>query len=226
MPSLRFAGTAKIHGTAAKITLVRAYNGSTEYTIACSSTPAKARAIQQACGQVLRTFKVSKLFTAGTALVYRKPGVSFDYPPTFAETRQGSHFGCRRCVLWRAAVGLDRVNTVDVTANLENTAVTRQNLPEAKPYVTRLIRRVFGHFGGRMLAGPQAIMVGGMPGLRYRGIGYVYGAAVKATFVVVFNGTTIYTISCTSTPVQARSVDRACAEVLRTFKVTRPSRRA
>jgi hypothetical protein len=69
MPGLRFTGTAKIHATALKVTLVSAFNCRTEYAIVCSSTPAKARAVQQACAQVLRTFKVSKSFTAGTALI-------------------------------------------------------------------------------------------------------------------------------------------------------------
>ena len=97
MPGLRFAGTAKTHETAGKITVVLAFNGRTEYAIACSSTSAKASAVQQACAQVLRTFKVSKLSTAGAALVYRAHGVSFDYPPSWFEgTVPGVPAGCRR----------------------------------------------------------------------------------------------------------------------------------
>ena len=61
-----------------------------------------------------------------------------------------------------------------------------------------------------------------MPGLLYRGTENLYGTAVKATEAVVFNGTTIYEITCTSTPSKARAVHRACAQVLRTFKVTQP----
>jgi hypothetical protein len=42
---------------------------------------------------------------------------------------------------------------------------------------------------------------------------------------MVVNGTTDYEISCTSTRAKAPAVHRACTEVLRTFKVARPSRR-
>jgi hypothetical protein len=226
MPGLRFAGTAKFHGTAAKATLVTLFNGSTVYGISCRFTPPKARAVRQACTQVLRTFKVGKLFRAGTALVYRKHGVSFDYPPSWAEGSQPRSFGgCRSCGLWAADVGVGADNAVDVEANRENTAVTRQNLPQATPYVTRAERNFFRHFGGRLLAGPRAITVGGMPGLLYRGTGNLFGTAVKVTEAAVFNGTTLYAITCSSTPSEAGAVHRACAHVLRTFRVTRPSRR-
>jgi hypothetical protein len=38
----------------------------------------RAKAVRQACPQVLRTFKVSNLFKAAAALNYRAHGVSFD----------------------------------------------------------------------------------------------------------------------------------------------------
>jgi hypothetical protein len=50
--------------------------------------------------------------------------------------------------------------------------------------------------------------------------GNLSGTAVKATAVVVVIGTTSYEISCTFTPSKARAVHQACAEVLRTFKVS------
>ena len=112
MPGLRFGGTAKFHGTAVKATLVTVFNGKTVYGISCRFAPAKARAVQQACAQVLRTFKVVKLFRAGTALVYRAHGVSFDYPPSWAEGPPPRSFGCRRCELWAADVAVDAVNAV------------------------------------------------------------------------------------------------------------------
>jgi hypothetical protein len=225
MPGLRFGGTAKFHGTAVKATLVTLFNGKTVYGISCRFAPAKARAVRQACAQVLRTFKAGKVFRAGTALLYRAHGVSFDYPPSWAEGPSPRSFGCRRCELWAAGVTMDGVNAVDVAANRENIAVTRRNLPQATPYVTRAERRFFRHFGGRLRAGPQAITVGGMPGVLYRGTGNLFGTAIKVTEAAVFNGTTLYVITCASTPSKARVVQRACAHVLGTFKMTRPSKR-
>jgi hypothetical protein len=189
----------------------------------CSSTPAKARAIQQACAQVLRTFKVSKLFTAGTALVYRAHGVSFDYSRSWAEgTVGGVPAGCGRCKSWATAVGPDQINGIQVIAHGHQPQVTRENLPGFTRFVTRFERRRFRQSGGRLLAGPRAITVGGMPGLLYRGTANLSGTALTGTAVMVVNGTTDYDIACTSTRAKARAVHRACAQMLRTFKVTRP----
>src|SRR6266851_2322318 len=193
MPSVRFAGTAKTHGTAEKLTLVIAFNGRTEYDIACSSTLANSRAVQQACAQVLRTFKVSKLFTAGTALVYSAHGVSFHYPPSWSEGAvAGVPAGCGRCKSWATAVGLDQFNGIQVIAHGHQPRVTRKNLPGFTRFVTRHERQEFMQNGGRLLAGPRAITVGGMPGLRYRGTGNHLGTAAKGTVTVVVNGTTDY----------------------------------
>lgn len=223
MPGLRFVGTAKIHGTAVQLTLVSAFNGGTEYDITCSSTPAKARAVQRACAQVLRTFKVGKLFRVGAALVYRAHGVSFNYPPSWLEgTVPGLSAGCGRCKSWATGVGLSLVNAVDVIATGNQPRVTRTNLPGFTRFVTRHERRRFRQSGGRLLEGPRAITVGGMPGLSYRGTGNISGTAVKATAVVVVNGTTNYEISSVFTPSKAHAVQWAFAQVLRTFKVTQP----
>jgi hypothetical protein len=223
MPGLRFAGTEKTHGAAGKVTVVLAFNGTTEYAISCSATSATAAAVQQACEQVLRTFKVGKLFSAGAALVYRAHGVTFDYPPSWFEgTEPGVPAGCSRCKSWSAAVALDRLDGVEVIANGHEPRVTRNNRRAFKSFFTRHERRVFRQSGGRLLAGPRAITVGGMPGLLYRGNGNLFGTVGKSTVAVVANGTTDYEIACTATPSKANAVKRACAEVLRTFKVTQP----
>jgi hypothetical protein len=223
MPSLRFAGTAKMYGAAENVTLVVATNGRTGYAIACSSTPAKARAVQQACAQVLRTFKVGKLFTPGAALAFRKLGVSFDYPPAWAQGSAAA-VACSQCKSSASGVALDQVNTIEVIVDRHVSSVNRMNLRQVTPIVTRIERREFRQSGGRLLAGPHAVTVGGLPGLRYWGTGRTHGTAIKLAVAVVFNGTTNYQIACASTPAKARAVNRACAEVLRTFKVTRPSR--
>jgi hypothetical protein len=74
--------------------------------------------------------------------------------------------------------------------------------------------------------GTDPLTVGGIPGLAYLGTAKLYGSAVHVTVVMVFHGRTSYTITCTSTRAKARAVHRGCAEVLRTFKVTKPSRHA
>jgi len=119
-------------------------------------------------------------------------------------------------------VGLDQFNGIQVIAHGHQPRVTRKNLPGFTRFVTRHERQEFMQNGGRLLAGPRAITVGGMPGLRYRGTGNHLGTAAKGTVTVVVNGTTDYEIACTFTPAKARAVQQGCAEVLRTFKVTPP----
>ena len=156
--------------------------------------------------------------------VYSGHGISFDYPPGWRLGAPAVSVGCGQgqC-LWSVSVVLDRINAVNVTASRLGVDVTAQNLPVLTPAVTQHARGNFRHLGGRLLAGPQAITVGGMPGLRFQGAAKVGGIASQVTVVVAFNGMTAYAFSCTWTPAKARAVQQACAQVLRTFTVRRPS---
>jgi hypothetical protein len=60
MPGLRFQGETTVHGVRTDITLVIAFNGTTQYELACGHTQATAGEVARACTQVMGTFKLSK----------------------------------------------------------------------------------------------------------------------------------------------------------------------
>jgi hypothetical protein len=65
--------------------------------------------------------------------------------------------------------------------------------------------------------------VGGLPALRFQGTGTRHdGTVIGNTLVFVFNGTTEYAINCQQTRAHAGEVERACGQVMRTFKASRP----
>jgi hypothetical protein len=70
-------------------------------------------------------------------------------------------------------------------------------------------------------SGPERITVGGLPGLRFQGATAVHGLLTEVTLVIAFNGTTQYEITCGHTQATAGEVAQACAQVIRTFKVSK-----
>ena len=58
LPALRFQGAMTAQGIPLGVTLVFAFHARTEYFIFCAHTQAAAGQMEQACGQVIRTFKV------------------------------------------------------------------------------------------------------------------------------------------------------------------------
>jgi hypothetical protein len=58
-PGLRFRGTGIVDGTPIQSTLVYILDGTTEYSINCQFTPARAEEIDQGCEEIVRTFKVN-----------------------------------------------------------------------------------------------------------------------------------------------------------------------
>jgi hypothetical protein len=216
MPGIRFQGSARPHGIANEVTLVIAFNGTTDYWVTCAHTAAKAAEVQRACGQVVRTFKTSKAILAGGAQIYRAHGISFDYPAGWLEGSMGVTSG--QAPLWAAAFGLGPAAWMDIRAprTVLTSPVTAGNIGVITPSVVRAVRRLF-----TIQAGPERITIGGMPGLRFQGETTVHRVPTKITLVVAFNGTTQYELACGHTQATAREVTRACAQVIRTFKVSK-----
>jgi hypothetical protein len=83
LPALQFRGATTSQGIAINITLVFAFDHTTEYFLSCAHTRPGAGQMERACGQVLRTFTVSKrgVGSAAAAAVTFKPGEN--RPPTW-----------------------------------------------------------------------------------------------------------------------------------------------
>ncbi len=60
MPGLRFRASATVQGTHVESTLLFGFDGTTEYVVNCQHTEANAAEVEAACGQVVRTFMLSK----------------------------------------------------------------------------------------------------------------------------------------------------------------------
>jgi uncharacterized RDD family membrane protein YckC len=154
------------------------------------------------------------------AQTYRGNGVSFDYPAgweegtteTVAETGNADE-------LWEVAFGLGRASLVSVTAYRLTPPVTAENLDAAKAEFEGAARRLFDQVGGTVRAGPEEITVAGRPGLRFQATGTHDGTSFESTLVLIFDGTTQYTLNCSHTAEWAEEIERGCEQIVRTFTV-------
>jgi uncharacterized RDD family membrane protein YckC len=217
MPGLLVRGAGTQDGIPVENTLAFALNGTTEYVVNCEHARAPgAGEVERACGKVLRTFTVTS--SAGAASTYRAHGVSFNYP---AEWQEGGSAGSVpvgpvRRKLWNAAAALDRWDWIQVAAYRLPNPVT------ITPAVRTLVTRKLHWVGDVILAGPEMITMGGMPGLLARG-GWInqQETYIVDTVVFAFDGTTEYVLTCEHTPANAGQVKRACGQLIRTFKVSK-----
>jgi uncharacterized RDD family membrane protein YckC len=156
---------------------------------------------------------------AGTQ-TYQAHGVSFDYPPGWREGKLHGTAAVGSNALWNIVIGIGRSDLILVIARPLNRPVTAANLGEIMPALVRDVRGGFEQEGGVLQAGPAKITVGGMPAVEFRGTGQSsFGTAVGRTLVLAFRGTTYYQFNCQHTRAHAAEVERACNQVVRTFKV-------
>jgi len=222
LPALRFQGTrTRQDGTIIGNTLLFAFNGTTEYAINCQHTRAHAGEVEQACGQVMRTFKANRPPPPPTGTrSYRAHGVSFTYPAALREGTLTDTVG-NGPRLWAASFALDTQDWIGIGADRLSAPVTAARLPGFTPAAGKAARRFFGQVGGVVQAGPQQITVGGLPALQFRGAMTNHGITIKVTLVFAFDGTTQYFLYCAHTRAGAGPMERACGQVMRTFKVSK-----
>jgi hypothetical protein len=221
LPGLQFQGTGtQHHGAVSGNTLLFVFNGTTEYIINCQHTRANAGEMQRACGQVMRTFKAGRSPPPAGTQSYRAHGVSFAYP---AALREGGLTGTvgNGPQLWAASFALDAEDWIGIGADRLPAPVTAARLAAFTPAAGKAARRFFRQGGGVLQAGPQQITVGGLPALQFGGARTVRGIALKVTLVFAFDGTTQYFLYCAHTRAGAGPMERACGQVMRTFKVSK-----
>jgi Septum formation len=146
--------------------------------------------------------------------------VSFDYPAgweegtteTVAETGGPDE-------LWEVAFVLDTESLVTVEASRMNMPITAENLDAAKAESEEVVQELFDQVGGSVQSGPEDITAAGKPGLRFRGTGTHDGTSFESTLVLIFDGTTEYTLNCQRTAEWAEEIERGCEQIVRTFTV-------
>ena len=159
--------------------------------------------------------------TAGGTKTYLAHGVLFDYPagwqqsskPEVRVTRGGGE------TLWTAAVGAGELDLVIIQAFRLRVPVTAENLDAVAAEVQALVQRLLKQLGGAVQAGPEKLMVGGLPGLRFRGTGTVDATPTESTMVFAFDQTTEYFLNCQFTRAKAAEIQRGCDQIVRSFKV-------
>jgi uncharacterized RDD family membrane protein YckC len=153
------------------------------------------------------------------AQTYRGNGVSFDYPAGWEE---GSVQGGGTNELWGtgfSAVAAGELDLVLVEAHRLTPPVTAENVDAAKAEFDKQVRQVVEQDGGTVQSGPEDITVAGKPGLRFRTTGTVDGTPKENTLVLIFDGTTRYTLNCQYTAEWAEEIERGCEQIVRTFTV-------
>jgi len=158
---------------------------------------------------------------AGSTKTYRGHGVAFDYPAAWHETQvEAGALEGGAGKLWTAAVSRGgRYDLVSVAAFRLNSSVTPEEVKAAKADLTQLVRGMYEQLGGAIQAGPEEIIIGGKPGLRFRGTATLNGVSVEETDIFVFDGNTEYQLECTHTRDNAAEVGRACDKIQRSFTV-------
>ena len=221
LPGLRFQGTGVLRdGTFIDSTLVYAFDGTTEYHLDCQDTQAGAGEVQAACRQLIRTFEVSgPPPPASGAQVYQAHGITFDYPATLREGTLTSTDVGNGPQLWSAALALDAENWVGIGADRLPAPVTPGHLAAITPAADTAARRFMQQIRGTLRAGPQQATMGGLPALQFQGATTVGGAPSGVTLVFAFDARTEYFIFCAHTQAAAAEMERACGQVMRTFKV-------
>ena len=222
LPGLRFQGTGtEQDGTFIGNTLLFVFDGTIEYAINCQHTHANAGEMERACGQVMRTFTAPRPPPPPTGTQsYQAHGVSFAYPAALhAGTLTGTVGNGPQ--LWAASLALDAEDWIGIGADRLSAPVTAARLAAFTPAADNAAGRFFRQVGGVVQAGPQQITVGGLPALQFRGALTFRGIALKVTLAFAFDGTTQYFLYCAYTRAGAGQMERACGQVMRTFKVSK-----
>jgi hypothetical protein len=156
---------------------------------------------------------------------YRAHGVSFDYPAGWKLGGFGATGNALFGERWITLLSLGRSDGIILAAakNRSSPPVTAEKIKANLPSIAAQFRSVFRQNGGVLLAGPDTITMGGLPGFEVRGTTYsTNGTPVVSRRIYAFAGTTEYLVVCQNTRAKAMDVGRACDQMLRTFKVIHP----
>ena len=139
--------------------------------------------------------------------------LTFKYPDSFNEASNitvASEAG--GSATDRKGVALDKDNLLLVTKFKLNTTVTEANVSRIKPEADQVMSQV----SGTDVSG-ERVTVGGIPGFEYN-FGLSKPANGRSRFVMLFDGSTEYTLNCQSTPEKRDEVEEACQQAIDTLE--------
>jgi hypothetical protein len=164
---------------------------------------------------------------ARTAKRYSGHGVSFKYPARWSLMKPGTLVATRGSSLWTTWLGPPAQAGKSIASDLvmlsayhTPTAITRANAPVYSRQVAALVARVAKQAGGKLIAGPTIVRMGGLPGYGFR----ITAKAAKATpvesrLVLVWKGKTELFLNCQHAVRGSRKgeIERGCATVVGSF---------
>lgn len=158
---------------------------------------------------------VSRSTSTGGTQTYQDHGVSFAYPAGWsAETPDGGTSTGN--LLWVTLVGPGtQYDGIVVEGYRLEIPVTVQNIDAVVPEIPRLAQ----YRGVTFHGSPQKITMASLPAVQFHVTGGPGGPSSRSTLVFAFNGTTEYFVNCQYTPALALDIQRACNQVVSTFRV-------
>lgn len=103
-----------------------------------------------------------------------------------------------------------------------NVAITKKLLPRLKPMLSLMVARLAAQTGGALLAGPQRVTMGGLPGYRFQTTANLDpGSTTESRLVFVFKGKTEYFLNCqhTQNGTFAAEIESGCDQVMKSFRL-------
>jgi hypothetical protein len=160
------------------------------------------------------------------AKTFRGGGFSFTYPASWHELTPGPELGG---ITYRAGVGPPgprheavsvTVQPVGVRLEGRDLAITAQNLTRYESLAVIAVETPVSLMGGELSA-PKRVSAAGLPGFRFEvsHMGLRGGGHVDAHITQLFKGSTTYIVSCQYTARGAAELQRACDQVLGSFRV-------
>ena len=154
------------------------------------------------------------------SLTFNGNGVTFQYPnnwiqlsPTGAPTLPGTQN-------WTQTLGIDGSDFSTVAQYTNTTSVTTATISQQTPAITTQMQAVFQSVGGSMQGNATTVTVAGFPGLSFTGTAVDANAqSVRMRFVLAFNGTIEYAVSCQAIAENIAVIDAGCTQIVSTLAV-------
>ena len=158
--------------------------------------------------------------SAGATQTYQAHGVSFEYPWAWQAGTAAPYVLTGRQNLWVIDLGQsDNYNfSIAVLAYHVNAPVTTHDA-DAISLAEADARQLLDQSGGSLQAGPDKVAMAGGPAWRFRGPEMIGDFRFQTTIVIAFRHATEYVVNCIATRAHTSELDRACSQVIGSFRI-------
>ena len=158
---------------------------------------------------------------------YDKHGVSFHYPKDWERGKLSGLSAQNAGGLWTEAFkpssSSSKADMIFITEYRTPVAITWKNRATYSDEIASSVATVTKRAGGKILAGPAMVSMGGLPGFGFRiSATTVDGLSSESRILLVWNGKTEYYLNCQHDTNGTRSgaVERACTRIISSFELS------